>query len=284
MAEFKDSSLSINSTLKLNDGVEMPRFGFGSYLNTGAAAVKTTAWALQAGYLMVDSAALYANEKEIGEAIKASGIPREKLFVVSKLWDDSHGEKAATDAFISSLHKFGLDYLDLYLIHSPHNGKIVESWKSMVELKKKGLVRSIGVSNFGSHHLKALKDAFPTDIPSVNQLELTPYLTRSELVQYCEEQGIALMAYSPLTQGKLLKDPPLVEIAGKYSKSTAQVLIRWGLQRGFVVIPKSSKQERIIENANVFDFDISEEDMLKLNAFDRHAIFDWDPVSEPWIP
>ena len=276
-------SLDANSRIKLNDGVEIPRIGFGTYLNTGQLATHTVSWALDAGYRLIDTATFYQNESEIGIAIKESGIPRDQLFIITKLWDDSHGEEAATKSFMSSLHKFGVEYIDLYLIHSPLCGKIVDTWRALLSLKAKGLVRSIGVSNFGVHHLKALQSSFPKDLPSVNQLELTPYLTRNDLVSYCREQGISLVAYSPLTQGHMLKDPPLTQLALKYKKSTAQLLIRWGIQSGFVVIPKSSKKERIRENIDVFDFDISPADMTQLDALDRYAVFDWDPTVEPWI-
>ena len=283
MAENIPPSLSVNSTIKLNDGIEIPRLGFGTYLNTGSLCTKATNWALESGYRLLDTATLYQNENELGTAIKKSHIPRDQLFIVTKLWDDSHGRKAATEAFMSSLHKLGLDYVDLYLIHSPHCGKVVESWESLIELKSKGLIRSIGVSNFGIQHLEALHKSFPNELPSVNQLELTPYLTRSELVSYCRKLGVELMAYSPLTQGHKLRDPPLTELAAKYKKSTAQVLIRWGLQSGYVVIPKSSKEDRIRENVSVFDFEITPEDMAKLNALDRYAVYDWDPTVKPWI-
>eukprot|EP00800_Vazella_pourtalesii_P020613 TRINITY_DN7351_c0_g2_i1.p1 TRINITY_DN7351_c0_g2~~TRINITY_DN7351_c0_g2_i1.p1 ORF type:complete len:285 (+),score=68.70 TRINITY_DN7351_c0_g2_i1:33-887(+) len=276
-------SIDANSRIKLNDGVEIPRIGFGTYLNTGQLATDTMSWALDAGYRLIDTAKLYQNETEIGIAIKKCGIPRDQLFIITKLWDDSHGEKAATKAFMDSLHQLGVEYIDLYLIHSPHCGKIVDTWRALLSLKAKGLVRSIGVSNFGVHHLKALQSSFPTDLPSVNQLELTPYLTRTELVSYCREQGIALIAYSPLTQGHMLKDSPLTQTALKYKKSTAQLLIRWGVQSGFVVIPKSSREERIRENIDVFDFDISPADMEQLDELDRYAVFDWDPTVEPWI-
>ncbi|KAI6660249.1 Prostaglandin F synthase-like [Oopsacas minuta] len=282
MAENSLSTLNINSTIKLNDSVEIPCIGFGTYLNTGDKALHTVTWAIQAGYRLIDTAALYKNEAEIGRAIKKFGIPRDQLFIITKLWDSDHGRKAATQAFMNSLHKLDLGYIDMYLIHSPNCGKIVDTWRALIELKAKGLVRSIGVSNFGVHHLKALQSSFPNDLPSVNQLEITPYLTRSDLVSYCRHQGIGIMAYSPLTQGHMLKDPPLTELALKYNKSTAQLLIRWSIQSGFIVIPKSSKQERIKENINLFDFEISADDMLKLNALDRHAVFDWDPTEEPW--
>ena len=275
--------IEANSRLKLNDGTEIPRIGFGTYLNTGQLATHTVSWAFDAGYRLIDTATYYHNETEIGIAIKKCGIPREQLFIITKLWDDSHGEEAATESFMGSLHKLGVEYIDLYLIHSPHCGRVVDTWRALLSLKAKGLVRSIGVSNFGVHHLKALQRSFPTDLPAVNQLELTPYLTRSDLVSYCREQGIALVAYSPLTQGHMLKDTPLTQLALKYKRSTAQLLIRWGIQSGFVVIPKSSKKERIRENIDVFDFSISPADMLRLDALDRHAVFDWDPTVQPWI-
>ena len=282
MAEQIPSYLSANATIKLNDGTEIPRLGFGTSRNKGSQCTQSINWCLESGYRLIDTAAFYQNETEIGAAIRKSDVPRDKLFIVTKLWDDSHGRKATTEAFMSSLHKLGLDYVDLYLIHSPHCGKVVESWESLIELKSQGLIKSIGVSNFGIHHLDALRKSFPNELPSVNQLELSPYLTRSELVSHCRKLGVELMAYCPLTQGHMLKDPPLIELANKYKKSTSQLLIRWGLQSGFVVIPKSSKESRIRENASVFDFVISPEDMEKLNALDRYAVYGWDPTVEPW--
>ena len=283
MAAVSPHGLSVTSTIRLSDGIEIPRLGIGTYLNKGIKCTQTINWSLESGYRLIDTASFYQNETELGAAVRKSDIPRDQLFIVTKLWDDSHGRKAATKAFISSLHRLGLDYVDLYLIHSPHCGKVVESWESLIELKSKGLIRSIGVSNFGIQHIEALHKSFPNELPSVNQLELSPYLLRSELVSYCRKLGVELMAYSPLTQGHMLGDPPLTELASKYSKSTAQLLIRWGLQSGFIVIPKSSKENRIRENVNVFDFEITPEDMKKLNALDRYAVYAWDPIVEPWI-
>jgi diketogulonate reductase-like aldo/keto reductase len=158
----------------------------------------------------------------------------------------------------------------------------VETWDAIVELKKKGLIKSIGVSNFNVHHLEALRKARPDDIPVVNQIEVSPFLTRDDLVKYCQKAGIAVEAYSPLTKGQKLSDPKLMEIAAKYNKSVAQVLIRWSLQRGFVCIPKSVKEERIRENGDVFDFNISEDDMKAMNGMNENLITGWDPLDAPW--
>jgi diketogulonate reductase-like aldo/keto reductase len=201
------------------------------------------------------------------------------------LWNDEHGKEAAVQALKNSLNRLGMDYVDLYLMHSPAGGKVLETWDAMIQLKEQGLTRSIGVANFNASHLKHLKEARPGHVPVVNQIEIHPFLAWGECVSYCEEEGIAVMAYSPLTKGRKLRDPSLCKIAGKYGKTAAQVMIRWSLQRGFICIPKSSSGERIAENANIFDFDISDQDMKILNGLDEHLITDWPGImNTPWEP
>jgi diketogulonate reductase-like aldo/keto reductase len=271
------------ATLPLLDGMKIPIFGLGVFqAQANGETEKAVSLALKHGYRHVDTAALYRNEHEVGAAIKKSGIPREEIYVTTKLWNSSRGREATVAAFTESLKKLDLEYIDLYLIHSPLGGKIVETWDAIVELKKKGLIKSIGVSNFNVHHLEALRKARPDDIPVVNQIEVSPFLTRDDLVKYCQKAGIAVEAYSPLTKGQKLSDPKLMEIAAKYNKSVAQVLIRWSLQRGFVCIPKSVKEERIRENGDVFDFNISEDDMKAMNGMNENLITGWDPLDAPW--
>lgn len=283
MASSILKSLSMNSKLLLSDGYSIPRLGLGTYNSTGKSGTQTCLFALNNGYRLLDSASVYGNEREVGEAMRRCGLKREDLFIVTKLWDDSHGRVLTEKAFKESLNNFQLDYIDLYLIHSPYNGKIIETWEKMIEIQKNGLVKSIGVSNFGIHHLEQLKKSFPANKPVINQIELSPFLTRHELVEYCKKENISVMAYRPLTNGNQLNNPELMKIANKYSKSTAQILIRWSLQMEFIVIPKSSKEKNILSNSEIFDFNISEEDMATLNSFNKNLCYDWDPTDTQWI-
>jgi len=225
---------------------------------------KAVKFALQNGYRMIDTAALYGNEAEVGQAIKESGVKREDIFVVSKLWNDNHGYDKCLKAFNASLKKLDTGYIDLFLIHSPTPGENVESYKAMLKLKEDGVLRSAGVSNFGVHHLKEMEKAgLPT--PAVNQIELNPFWRLEDIVNHCTEKGIAVMGYCPLFRGRKNDDPVLVEMASRYRKTIPQLLIRWSVQKNYITIPKSSKQERILENADIFDFAISEEDMKILD-------------------
>ncbi|CAM6085722.1 unnamed protein product [Calypogeia fissa] len=261
--------------------VQIPALGLGVYQVPPREAVKCVAAGLKTGYRHIDTAHLYGNESEVGQAVRESGIPREEIFVTTKLWNSDHGYQNTLRAFDRSLKEFGLDYIDLYLIHSPiPMQQRLNTWRAMEQILKSGKVKSIGVSNYGVKHLKELL-ANCEIRPSVNQLELHPFNTRNELVAFCEKEGIVLEAYSPLTRGRRLRHPGLLEIAKKYNKSAAQVLVKWCLQRGFMVLPKSVKPERIVENAQVFDFEITENDMKKLNSFDEHLAVGWDPTTVP---
>jgi diketogulonate reductase-like aldo/keto reductase len=243
-------------------------------------------FALKYGFRHIDTASCYRNEREVGSAIKKSLVPREDIYVTTKVWDTDHGYDATMKAFHESLRKLDTDYVNLYLIHSPLGGKLVETWDAMVELQRKGLVKSIGVSNFNVHHLEGLRKARPDHIPVVNQIELSPFTVRDEIISYCQKVGIVLVAYSPLTRGIKLKDPRLVELSKKYNKSVAQILIRWCIQRGFVCIPKSVKESRIRENSDVFDFSISEDDITAMNGMNEDLWAEWDPewqpLTNPW--
>ncbi len=230
------SKLNAQSTLKLNDGNEIPRIALGVYQTPAAQCEQAVLDALEAGYRHIDSAALYKNEEQCGNAIRqfmrSSGVKREEIFYTTKLWNSDHGYAEASKAIDESIRKSGLGYIDLYLIHSPLPGKDLrlESWKAMEDGVKAGKLKSIGVSNYGVHHITELLENCRQK-PAVNQVELSPFLTRDDIVGKCEEEGIALEAYCPLTRGKRLEDPALVPIAKKYGKPVSKILLRWGLQR-----------------------------------------------------
>ena len=270
-------------SITLNNGIEIPILGLGLYQSReGSVAANAVEHALRVGYRHFDTAAMYDNERSVGEAIRESAIPRSDIFVTTKLWNSDHGYKNVKRAFANSLDLLGLDYVDLYLIHWPVAGSGPDTWRAMEELLDEGLCRSIGVSNYMVRHLdRLLKHA--TVVPAVNQFELTPYNYRSRLdvVEKCNEEGIAVEAYSPLTKGYKLGDPKLKAVADKYGKTPAQLLIRWGLEYDFVEIPKSVSKDRIEENADVFDFTISAEDMETLEGFDESLATSWDPTSAP---
>jgi methylglyoxal/glyoxal reductase len=270
---------SIQSTTTLPNGVKMPWLGLGVFkVEDGSEVVNSVKTALEVGYRSIDTAAIYGNEEGVGKAIAESTVPREELFITTKVWNANHGYEATLAAFDVSLEKLGLDYLDLYLIHwpLPSQGKFVETWKALEKLYKDGRVRAIGVSNFKVHHLEEII-ANCEIIPMVNQVEYHPRFNQRELHDFCKRHGIQLEAWSPLMQGGMLEEPDLVEIAKKYNKSTAQIIIRWDLQTGVVTIPKSVKPHRIAENADVFDFELSLEDMEKINALNQDQRMFADP-------
>ncbi|GAA3665461.1 aldo/keto reductase [Lentzea roselyniae] len=257
--------------VKLNNGVEMPQLGFGVWQVPDAEATTAVAEALKAGYRSIDTAAAYGNEGGTGEAIARSGVDRDEVFVTTKLWNSDHGHDATLRAFDESVKKLGLDVLDLYLIHWPMPARdlYVETWKAFVQLQKEGRVRAIGVSNFQPAHLRRLIDETGV-VPAVNQIELHPYLQQAELREFHAKHGIRTEAWSPLGQGgELLADPVVTEIAARHSRSAAQVVLRWHLQLGNVVIPKSVTPSRIRENIAVFDFELSDEEMAALSTVDR---------------
>jgi diketogulonate reductase-like aldo/keto reductase len=263
-------NLSIESTVELNNGVKMPQLGFGTWKIKGKSVLKPLTWALEEGFRHIDTATLYGNEKYVGKAIKVSEIPREEIFITSKVWDTDQGFEKTQKAFEKSLKKLNLDYLDLYLIHWPRELRN-ETWRALEKIYDEGKARAIGVANFWNHHIKEIFKNFET-IPAVNQVELHPFVYNEdkELIKLCREKKIQVEAYSPLVHGKKLNHPKLKSIAEKYNKSTAQILIRWSLQHGFVCIPKSGDKAHIKENANVFDFEISEKDMEEINSIGEH--------------
>ena len=270
---------SIQSTTTLHNGVKMPWLGLGVFkVKDGEEVVNSIRTALELGYKSIDTAAIYGNEEGVGKAIAESGVPREELFITTKVWNADHGYEATLAAFDVSVEKLGLDYLDLYLIHwpLPSKGKFLETWKALEKLYKDGRIRAIGVSNFKVHHLEEII-ADCEVIPMVNQVEYHPRFNQQELHGFCKKHGIQLEAWSPLMQGGLLDEPTLIEIAKEYNKSTAQIIIRWDMQTGVVTIPKSVKPHRIAENADVFDFEISQENMDKINALNKDQRMFADP-------
>jgi diketogulonate reductase-like aldo/keto reductase len=294
--------LTIGTKLRLNDGHLIPQLGLGVWqIRAGKTCETAVLAALEAGYRHIDTAAVYGNEESVGAAIRMSGIPRDEIFVTTKLWNTDHRQPER--ALDTSLRKLKMDYVDLYLIHFPVRERR-QSWRALENLRAEGKARSIGVSNFTIAHLTELLAQTET-IPAVNQVEFHPYLYQKALLAFCKAKGIVIEAYSPLTHGERLKDAKLVAVAKRYSstgaqpaapqsrlplvdrlsrgpatKSTAQILIRWALQHGLVVIPKSSSRRRIIENADVFDFEISPEDMQLLDSFNENFRTCWDPTNE----
>jgi diketogulonate reductase-like aldo/keto reductase len=237
--------------------------------------------ALEIGYRHFDTAAIYGNEADVGRAIRQSGMDREQLFVTTKLWNNGYGKRAAVEQMERSLERLGMDYVDQWLVHAPPPPSLrLSTWEGMIECLQRGYARSIGVSNFGIHHLQDLLH-HGTSMPIVNQMEVTPYLRRADLVAWCEQHDIRITAYSPLTKGVKLRDPQLLELAAAHGKTAAQVLLRWGIQKGYTVIPKTISRERLAENFDVFDFSLSAAQMAQLEGWDEHLITGWDPTTSP---
>ncbi|MBD3106973.1 aldo/keto reductase [Bacillus sp. AGMB 02131] len=257
---------SLQDTFTLHNGVKMPGFGLGVYKTAdGEEVINAIKYAVKAGYRAIDTAALYFNEDGVGEGIKQCGLPREEIFVTTKVWNSDQGYDATLAAFEKSRKKLDVDYVDLYLIHWPVKEKYKETWRAMEELYRSGKVRAIGVSNFHQHHLEDLMTTAKIK-PMVNQIELHPMLSQVGLRDYCHSQNIAVTAWSPLAKGRLMEDPVLVEIAKRHNKTVAQVILRWHVQNGVIVIPKSTHEHRIVENADIFDFTLDEADMKAINA------------------
>jgi methylglyoxal/glyoxal reductase len=271
----------LQETVTLNNEVHMPWLGLGVYLaKEGDEVVQAVKAAIRAGYRSIDTASAYRNEEGVGqgvrEALKENGLRREDLFITSKVWNSDQGYETTLKSFDDSLKRLGLDYLDLFLVHWPVKGKYKDTWRALEKVYAEGKVRAIGVSNFQIHHLEDLLSEAKI-VPAVNQVEFHPYLTQKDLLRYCLEKGIQLEAWSPLGQGNLLEHEILQGIAAKYGKTVAQVILRWDLQLGVVTIPKSVREARIIENADVFDFELSAEDIQAIDELNRNQRFGSDP-------
>ena len=261
----------------------MPSRGLGVWqVSPGRPTEEAVGHALEMGYRLIDTAKLYRNERSVGKAIREGPVDRSEVFVTTKLWNSDHGYESTLRAFGKSQDRLGIGPVDLYLIHWPVEGRRMESWRAMETLLADGSCRSIGVSNYMTRHLEELLAASEVT-PAVNQIELSPYNFRSRqgVVEFCRAKGIQVEAYSPLTKGHRLRDPRLLEIGSRYGKTSAQVLLRWGYQRDLVVIPRSSKRQHIEENFGIDDFDLSDEDMGQLDAFDQNLATGWDPTDAP---
>lgn len=273
--------------VKLNNGVEMPIMGFGVYQVTDAAQCEQAVTdALDAGYRLIDTAAAYFNEEAVGAAIRKSGIPREELFITTKLWIQDYGYENAKKAFETSMEKLGLDYLDLYLLHQPMSD-YYGAWRAMEELYREGKIRAIGVCNFYPERLMDLCVNAKV-VPAVDQVETHPFFQQTEAMQNMKELGVQIEAWGPLAEGQknIFQNELLAGIGAKYGKSVAQVILRWHIQRGVVVIPKSVHKERIIENINVFDFQLGDEDMAAIAAMDighSETIDHFSPMAAKWL-
>lgn len=265
------------SDVELNNGVKMPWLGLGVYkTKEGAEVEQAVKAAIKAGYRSIDTAAMYQNERGVGKAIKETDIPREDLFVTTKVWNDDQGYDSTLRAFEESQKKLDLEYIDLYLIHWPVTGKYKETWKALERLYEEGLAHAIGVSNFQIHHLQDVMTKSNIK-PAVNQVEFHPRLTQVELRRFCQAENIQLEAWSPLTRGQIFDHPTIASLAEKYGKTPAQIILRWDLQHEVVTIPKSVHEHRIKENAEIFDFEIAPEDMVQIDSLNANERIGPDP-------
>lgn len=281
---------SLADCYTLSNRVKIPCIGYGTFKTpNGAAVVDSVVNAIRAGYRHIDTAHRYDNEEGVGEGIRKSGIPREEIFVTSKLGNHHHGYKETLEAFDLSLKKLGLDYLDLYLIHWPaplvcrdvYKQKNAETWRAMEELYRAGKVRAIGLSNFWQNHIEGLLETAEVR-PMVNQLEIHPQFPHQELLDYCAEQQIQVESWGPLIQGKAFQYPVLKEVGEKHGKTVAQVCVRWALEKGVLPLPKSNHYERMVENADVFDFSLDEEDMKKISTLEIYGRIGKHPDTAPF--
>lgn len=269
---------SIADCTVLNNGVKMPWLGFGVFqTKEGREVIQSVKWALEAGYRSIDTAMIYGNEEGVGQALKESGVPREEIFLTTKLWNDDVRNRRTQAAFEESLQKLKVDYVDLYLIHWPVEGRR-EAWKEMEKIYESGRAKAIGLSNFMIEHLD---DFLPhcSVAPAVNQVEFHPFLVQPDLLAYCKDHALQLEAWSPIVKGQVMGVPEIQEIAKKYNKTPVQVTLRWDLQHGVVTIPKSIHQERIAANTQIFDFELSAEDMQILDKLDEGRRVGPDPLN-----
>ncbi|EGN99195.1 hypothetical protein SERLA73DRAFT_182073 [Serpula lacrymans var. lacrymans S7.3] len=279
------SALSLQSKFKLRDGNEIPVLGFGTYEMDGEEAYRAVRWALEVGYRHIDSAAWYENERECGQAIldfcKETGTPRSDIFFTTKL-KLNNGYSRVTKSIQKSLDECGLGYIDLYLIHGPLGGPQArkESWQAICDAQKEGKLKSIGISTFGVGHMQEIVDA-GGPLPVITQIDLHPFMTRSDVVAFCKAHEIFLEAWAPLVRGMKFKHPSIANLAQKYNKEPAQILLRYALQKGYVPLPKSSSKERIVSNTKIFDFSLEDEEISHLDSLDEELVTDWDPTHCP---
>jgi methylglyoxal/glyoxal reductase len=258
-------------------GTRIPQIGLGVWQSPkGATTQQAVRTALRLGYGHIDTARIYGNERDVGEGVRASGVPRAEVFVTTKLWNDDQGYDSALKAFDASLERLGLEYIDLYLIHWPLAGKRLDSWRALERIFSEKRARAIGVSNFLVPHLEELLGRAKV-VPAVNQIEVHPFLQHRETRAFCKHHDIVVEAYSPLTHGKRIDDPVVSDVAARVRRTNAQVLLRWGIQHGMVVLPKSVNEGRIKENAAVFDFELDGDSMHRLDALEEGAATGWDP-------
>jgi diketogulonate reductase-like aldo/keto reductase len=266
-----------HATLPLRNGRAMPQVGLGVWQAASGATTKNAVLdALRLGYRHIDTAKIYGNEADVGAAVRESGIPREQIFVTTKLWNDDQGYDRAKRAFDASLERLGLDYVDLYLIHWPVAGKRLDSWRALEAIAAEGRAKSIGVSNYLVPHLEELLE-HAKEIPAANQIELHPFLQHRDTRALCAKHHIVVQAYSPLVRGRRLDDGVVGEIAKRAKKTPAQILLRWGIEHGHAILPKSTHEERIRENADLFDFTLDADAMKKLDALEDGRAEAWDP-------
>jgi methylglyoxal/glyoxal reductase len=268
---------NLQSTKTLHNGIEIPYVGLGVYqMKDPSETVLAVRTAIESGYRSIDTAAIYDNEEDVGQGVKEGGVAREELFITSKVWNGDQGYDMTMKAFETSLKKLDMDYLDMYLIHWPVEGKYNDTWKAMERLHSEGLVKTIGVSNFHPHHLQDLMK-YSNEKPVLNQIELHPRLNQEKIREFCASQHIAVEAWSPIAQGRVLNEPTLNHIAEKHEKSAAQVILRWHLQNDVIIIPKSVHEHRIKENADLFNFELSMEEMNQINQLNLDERFGPDP-------
>jgi diketogulonate reductase-like aldo/keto reductase len=277
---------NLTSTVTLSNKTAMPRFGLGTFLSpVGKVTQDAVRWALETGYRHIDTARIYDNEKDVGQGIIESGVPRGDIFVTTKVWNDDLGYESTLKAFDESLKRLKMDYVDLYLIHWPVSGLRNDTWKALVKLQKSSTARAIGVSNFMIRHLEELL-AQTNVVPAVNQIETSPFIQRRPLVEYCQKNGIVVESYSTMSRGQRMNDERLVSLGKKYGKTAPQIMLRWALQNEMVIIPKSVHKERIVENTNIFDFEISAADMTAIKSMDENCSItppSWEPEkSDKW--
>jgi diketogulonate reductase-like aldo/keto reductase len=268
---------SMEDRAQLNNGIKMPWLGLGVFqLMDGTEVEAAVRSALERGYRSIDTASVYGNERGVGKAIRESGIPREEIFLTTKVWNEDQRRKRTAEAFEESLERLGADYVDLYLVHWPVKGCYMETWKAMERIYESGRAKAIGVSNFLAHHLEDILRGCRI-APGVNQVEFHPHLVQPDLLRFCQIHKIQVEAWSPLMQGRIIAEKTVIRIAEKYHKTPAQIVLRWDLQHEVVAIPKSGRPQRIAENARIFDFELSGADMDALDGLDEGKRIGPDP-------